>query len=108
MIARNEEEFEIYQSMDLERRRAEAAAPNRKPRLMEESETTCLARQGYRRGWWDTIFMEEVTMLSIFMRLLIYRDDILLSFSGMCPLKYHICNIQISGHSSYVFLKVLN
>ena len=38
MLARGEEEFEIYQSMDLERRRAEAANPNRKPRLMEQSE----------------------------------------------------------------------
>ncbi|XP_071490334.1 probable global transcription activator SNF2L2 [Diadema antillarum] len=38
MIARTEEEFEIYQRMDIERRRNEARDPNRKPRLMEESE----------------------------------------------------------------------
>lgn len=38
MLARTEEEFEIYQNMDLERRRAEADNPNRKPRLMEENE----------------------------------------------------------------------
>ncbi|XP_041475495.1 transcription activator BRG1-like isoform X1 [Lytechinus variegatus] len=38
MIARSEEEFEIYQRMDIERRRNEARDPNRKPRLMEENE----------------------------------------------------------------------
>lgn len=38
MIARSEEEFEIYQRMDLERRRNEARDPNRRPRLMEEDE----------------------------------------------------------------------
>ena len=38
MIARSEEEFEIYQRMDIERRRNEARDPNRKPRLMEISE----------------------------------------------------------------------
>ena len=38
MIGRTEEEFEIYQRMDIERRREEARNPNRKPRLMEEDE----------------------------------------------------------------------
>lgn len=38
MLARTEEEFDMFQSMDLERRRQEARAPNRKPRLMEEDE----------------------------------------------------------------------
>jgi len=39
MIARSEEEFELFQRMDLERRRAEAElGPNRKPRLIEETE----------------------------------------------------------------------
>jgi SWI/SNF-related matrix-associated actin-dependent regulator of chromatin subfamily A protein 2/4 len=38
MLARTEDEFEIFQQMDLERRRSEAKDPNRKPRLMEESE----------------------------------------------------------------------
>ena len=38
MIARSEEEFEIYQRMDIERRRNEARDPNRKPRLMEVNE----------------------------------------------------------------------
>jgi len=38
MMARSEEEFEEYQKMDIERRRAEVAGGNRKPRLMEISE----------------------------------------------------------------------
>lgn len=38
MIARNEEEFELFQKMDLDRRREEARNPRRKPRLMEEDE----------------------------------------------------------------------
>ncbi|GFS58566.1 hypothetical protein TNIN_482531 [Trichonephila inaurata madagascariensis] len=38
MIARSEDEFELFQKMDLERRREEARNPNRKPRLMEEDE----------------------------------------------------------------------
>ncbi len=38
MIARSEAEFDQYQTMDIERRRAEAAQPNRKPRLIEISE----------------------------------------------------------------------
>lgn len=38
MIARSEEEFEIFQRMDLDRRREEARNPKRKPRLMEEDE----------------------------------------------------------------------
>lgn len=38
MIARNEEEFELFQKMDLDRRREEARNPKRKPRLMEEDE----------------------------------------------------------------------
>ncbi|KAH9515427.1 Transcription activator BRG1 [Bulinus truncatus] len=38
MIARTEEEFELFQRMDIERRRAEAREGNRKPRLMEEGE----------------------------------------------------------------------
>ncbi len=38
MIARSEEEFELFQRMDIERRRAESREANRKPRLMEESE----------------------------------------------------------------------
>ena len=39
MISRSEEEFELFQRMDIERRRIEAeAGPDRKPRLLEESE----------------------------------------------------------------------
>merc|ERR1711997_1370884 len=39
MLSRNEEEFELFQRMDIERRRAEAeAGANRKSRLIEESE----------------------------------------------------------------------
>jgi SWI/SNF-related matrix-associated actin-dependent regulator of chromatin subfamily A protein 2/4 len=39
MIARSEDEFELFQRMDIERRRAEAdLGPLRKPRLIEESE----------------------------------------------------------------------
>ncbi len=39
MIARSEEEFELFQKMDLDRRREEAAQGQaRKPRLMEDSE----------------------------------------------------------------------
>ena len=38
MIARNEEEFELFQKMDVDRRREEAKNPKRKARLMEESE----------------------------------------------------------------------
>ncbi|KPM06633.1 global transcription activator SNF2L2-like protein [Sarcoptes scabiei] len=38
MIARTEEEFELFQKMDLDRRREEARNIKRKPRLMEESE----------------------------------------------------------------------
>lgn len=39
MIARNENEFELFNRMDLERRREESKlGPNRKPRLVEISE----------------------------------------------------------------------
>jgi SWI/SNF-related matrix-associated actin-dependent regulator of chromatin subfamily A protein 2/4 len=38
MIARTEEEFELFQRMDIDRRRMEARDGQRKPRLMEESE----------------------------------------------------------------------
>merc|ERR1711915_65747 len=39
MISRNEEEFELFQRMDIERRRADAdLGDQRKPRLIEESE----------------------------------------------------------------------
>merc|ERR1712242_293190 len=39
MISRSEEEFELFQRMDIERRRLEAeAGADRKPRLLEESE----------------------------------------------------------------------
>ncbi|XP_071208564.1 probable global transcription activator SNF2L2 isoform X2 [Salvelinus alpinus] len=38
MIARNEDEFELFMSMDLDRRREDARNPKRKPRLMEEVE----------------------------------------------------------------------
>ena len=38
MLARTEEEFDHFQRMDLERRRVEAQAVPRKPRLMEEDE----------------------------------------------------------------------
>ncbi|KAF8792571.1 transcription activator BRG1-like [Argiope bruennichi] len=38
MIARNEDEFELFQKMDIDRRREEARNPKRKPRLMEEDE----------------------------------------------------------------------
>ncbi|XP_041084665.1 probable global transcription activator SNF2L2 isoform X1 [Polyodon spathula] len=38
MIARNEEEFDLFMRMDLDRRREEARSHKRKPRLMEEDE----------------------------------------------------------------------
>uniref|UniRef100_A0A8C7F649 SWI/SNF related BAF chromatin remodeling complex subunit ATPase 2 n=1 Tax=Oncorhynchus kisutch TaxID=8019 RepID=A0A8C7F649_ONCKI len=38
MIARNEDEFELFMSMDLDRRREDARNPKRMPRLMEEDE----------------------------------------------------------------------
>uniref|UniRef100_A0A914EBK5 Uncharacterized protein n=1 Tax=Acrobeloides nanus TaxID=290746 RepID=A0A914EBK5_9BILA len=38
MIARSEEEFEMFQNMDIERRRQEAAEYRRKPRLVEVDE----------------------------------------------------------------------
>jgi len=38
MLARTEGEYEKFQQMDLDRRRAEARDPKRKPRLMEEDE----------------------------------------------------------------------
>lgn len=38
MIARTEEEFELFQRMDIDRRRMEARDAARKPRLLEESE----------------------------------------------------------------------
>ncbi|KAI2800904.1 Transcription activator BRG1 [Blomia tropicalis] len=38
MIARSEEEFELFQKMDIDRRREESRNMKRKPRLMEESE----------------------------------------------------------------------
>jgi len=38
MLARTEDEFELYQRMDVERRRAEAREARRKPRLMEQDE----------------------------------------------------------------------
>ena len=38
MLARGEDEFEIYQKMDIDRRRNEARDSNRKPRLMEVDE----------------------------------------------------------------------
>ena len=37
-IARSEEEYELFQRMDIDRRRNEANNANRKPRLMENSE----------------------------------------------------------------------
>ncbi|XP_073398702.1 probable global transcription activator SNF2L2 isoform X2 [Dendrobates tinctorius] len=38
MIARHEEEFDLFMRMDLDRRREDARNPNRKPRLMEEDD----------------------------------------------------------------------
>ncbi|KAM3867802.1 putative global transcription activator SNF2L2 isoform 3-T3 [Diretmus argenteus] len=38
MIARSEDEFELFMRMDLDRRREDARNPKRKPRLMEEDE----------------------------------------------------------------------
>ncbi|XP_041443187.1 transcription activator BRG1 isoform X6 [Xenopus laevis] len=38
MIARHEEEFDLFMRMDLDRRREEARNPKRRPRLMEEDE----------------------------------------------------------------------
>lgn len=38
MLARTEAEFDIFQQMDLDRRRNEARDPKRRPRLMEEDE----------------------------------------------------------------------
>ncbi|XP_061836394.1 probable global transcription activator SNF2L2 isoform X2 [Nerophis lumbriciformis] len=38
MIARNEDEFELFMRFDMDRRREDARNPKRKPRLMEEDE----------------------------------------------------------------------
>ncbi|KAG5841116.1 hypothetical protein ANANG_G00196180 [Anguilla anguilla] len=38
MIARNEDEFELFMRMDMDRRREDARNPKRRPRLMEEDE----------------------------------------------------------------------
>ncbi|XP_033829155.1 probable global transcription activator SNF2L2 isoform X2 [Periophthalmus magnuspinnatus] len=38
MIARNEDEFELFMRMDMDRRREDSRNPKRKPRLMEEDE----------------------------------------------------------------------
>ncbi|XP_061484942.1 probable global transcription activator SNF2L2 isoform X3 [Rhineura floridana] len=38
MIARNEEEFDLFMRMDMDRRREDARNPKRKPRLMEEDD----------------------------------------------------------------------
>uniref|UniRef100_A0A8C5GX34 Probable global transcription activator SNF2L2 n=1 Tax=Gouania willdenowi TaxID=441366 RepID=A0A8C5GX34_GOUWI len=38
MIARNEDEFQLFMRMDLDRRREDAGNPKRRPRLMEEDE----------------------------------------------------------------------
>lgn len=38
MIARREEEFDLFMRMDMDRRREDARNPKRKPRLMEEDE----------------------------------------------------------------------
>ncbi|MCP9264780.1 ATP-dependent helicase brm [Dirofilaria immitis] len=38
MVARSEDEFDLFQRMDIERRRQEAAEYRRKPRLIEDSE----------------------------------------------------------------------
>uniref|UniRef100_A0A0N5ALU6 SNF2-family ATP dependent chromatin remodeling factor snf21 n=1 Tax=Syphacia muris TaxID=451379 RepID=A0A0N5ALU6_9BILA len=38
MVARSEEEFDLFQKMDIERRRQEASEPNRKPRLVEHDD----------------------------------------------------------------------
>ncbi|KAF7250501.1 putative global transcription activator SNF2L2 [Varanus komodoensis] len=38
MIARHEEEFELFMRMDMDRRREDARNPKRKPRLMEEDD----------------------------------------------------------------------
>ncbi|KAK1892270.1 putative global transcription activator SNF2L2 [Dissostichus eleginoides] len=38
MIARNEDEFELFMRIDMDRRREDARNPKRKPRLMEEDE----------------------------------------------------------------------
>ncbi|XP_074424840.1 putative global transcription activator SNF2L2 isoform X2 [Larus michahellis] len=38
MIARHEEEFDLFMRMDMDRRREDARNPKRKPRLMEEDE----------------------------------------------------------------------
>ncbi|KHN77777.1 Transcription activator BRG1 [Toxocara canis] len=38
MVARSEEEFDLFQKMDIERRRQEAAEYRRKPRLIEDDE----------------------------------------------------------------------
>nr|XP_033474870.1 probable global transcription activator SNF2L2 [Epinephelus lanceolatus] len=38
MIARNDDEFELFMRMDMDRRREDARNPKRKPRLMEEDE----------------------------------------------------------------------
>jgi len=49
MIARTEAEFEMFQQMDLDRRRTDARDPNRKPRLMEEVEADLIVVEFCRR-----------------------------------------------------------
>lgn len=61
MVARTEAEFEIFQKMDIERRREEAAkGPDRKARLMEESELPdWLTKDDEEVGRWDYDNEEE-------------------------------------------------
>ena len=49
MIARSEQEFETFQQMDIDRRRAEAMECRRKPRLIEENEIPTSIIEQHRR-----------------------------------------------------------
>merc|ERR1719232_1874604 len=72
MLSRKEEEFELFQRMDIERRREEAqAGADRKPRLIEESELPEFLLQelpdqeemdmGRRRGKKDVTYHENLS-----------------------------------------------
>lgn len=49
MIARSEQEFDLFQQMDIDRRRSEAMECRRKPRLIEENEIPTSIIEQHRR-----------------------------------------------------------
>jgi SWI/SNF-related matrix-associated actin-dependent regulator of chromatin subfamily A protein 2/4 len=49
MVARSEEEFDIFQRMDIDRRRMEASEDHRKPRLIEENEVPISIIEQHKR-----------------------------------------------------------